>query len=98
MSSSLIFFILTAYAIIACLGDTYTTETGFAKGYGEGNPVARFLQKKLGVSLSAFVTISAFIATATLAFKLKPIAGIIYAAAIAALETYMTIRNYKLVK
>lgn len=91
-----IWFVLVAYAIVASLGDAYYTFKGFSIGLVEANPVARWLQKKLGNALSAFVAISAFVWVAGLWLKFHPTGSFVFVATVAGVETFNTIRNYKL--
>lgn len=91
-------FVLVFAGVLAGLGDAYYTFKGFSVGLVEGNPVARWLQKKLGNALSTFVAIGAFILTASFASVVSPTGAFVFAGAITALETFNTIRNYKLFK
>ncbi len=96
--SQFLLFALISLGVVASLGDAYTTMLGFGVNLVEGNPVARWLQKKLGFGLSAFVAIGAFILTASLLSVPTPVGAFIFAGAITALETFNTIRNYRMFK
>lgn len=91
-------FALISAGVLAGLGDAYYTFKGFSVGLVEANPVARWLQKKIGNALSTFVAIGAFILTASFASVVSPTAAFVFAGAITALETFNTIRNLKLYK
>jgi hypothetical protein len=89
-------FALISAGVIAGLGDAYYTFLGFSVGLGEANPVARWLQKKLGNALSTFVAIAFFIlVTAFLSVK-TPTGAFVVAGAVTALETFNTFRNRSL--
>lgn len=96
--SQFLLFALIFLGVLAGLGDAYYTFKGFSVNLVEANPVARFLQKKLGNAFSTFVAISAFILTASFASVVSPAAAFVFAGAITGLETFNTIRNYKLFK
>lgn len=91
-------FALIGAGVLAGLGDAYTTLKGFDVGMVEGNPVARYLQKKLGFSLSVFVALSAFVLTASIMSVKTPTGAFIFAGAITGLEVFNTVRNYLLYK
>lgn len=91
-------FALIGAGVLASLGDAYTTMLGFGVKLVEGNPIARWLQNKLGFALSAFVVISAFVLTASFASVASSVFAFVYAGAVTAFETFNTIRNYKLYK
>src|SRR5882757_290112 len=97
-TSQFALFILIFAGVLAGLGDAYYTFKGFSVNLVEGNPVARWLQKKLGNAFSTFVAIGAFILTASVMSVVSPTASFIFAGAITAVETFNTIRNYKLFK
>lgn len=82
--------------VLASLGDAYTTMLGFGVKLVEGNPIARWLQNKLGFGLSAFVVIGGFVLTAAFASVVSPTVAFVYAGAITGFEIFNTIRNYKL--
>lgn len=96
--SQFLLFALIFLGVLAGLSDAYYTFKGFSVGLVEANPVARWLQKKLGNALSTFVAIGAFILTASILSVKTPTGAFIFAGAITALETFNTIRNYFLVK
>ena len=90
------FFALMAYAILACLGDAYYTALGQSVGDVESNPIAKFLQQKLGNALAAFVSIAFFIFAAVICFQHQPVGGFAVAGVVAAIETYETFHNKSL--
>lgn len=91
-------FALISAGVVASLGDAYTTMLGFGVNLVEGNPVARWLQKKLGFALSAFVVIGAFVLTASFASVASPTGAFVFAGAVTGVEVFNTVRNYKLYK
>lgn len=97
-TQSLALFILVGLGIVACIGDYITTQKGFDAGLIEANPVARWLQKKLGMAQATFVSTAAFIVTAGLLAMLSAKISIAFAASILGIETFNTVRNYLLLK
>lgn len=91
-------FALIGAGVLASFGDAYTTLKGFDVGLTEGNPVARYLQKKLGFALSAFLAIGVFILAASLLSVKTPTGAFVFAGAITGLEVFNTVRNYLLYK
>lgn len=49
-----LFFVLTAFAIIACVGDTYTTAIGIGYGMTEGNPIRQIPSKEIRSGFGSF--------------------------------------------
>ena len=96
--SQFLLFALIGGGTVACLGDAYYTVKGFSVGLTEGNPVTRWLQKKLGNALSTFVATGAFILTASIISVFTPTGSFVYAGAITGLEVFNTVRNYLLYK
>jgi len=91
-------FGLVGAGILGGVGDYITTQLGFSVGLTESNPVAKWLQAKLGQAPAAFVAIAGFIFSAGLLSLASPKAALVYAAGIAGTEIFMTIRNYRLYK
>ena len=98
MSYPVILGVVIAAATVAGVGDAYTTQLGFDAGLTEGNPVAKWLQAKLGLALSTFLVLALFIFSAGVMSVYQPPLAMIYAAGILALETTMVIRNSILIK
>lgn len=97
----LLFALLLGYGLVASLADAYTTSvflTHPQDGIVEGNPVARWMFSKFGESLATWIAIVFYIFSAGIFAGLNYKAGMVYTAAIAALETVMAIRNYGLLK
>ena len=95
------FFLLVILGILACLGDGYTTMMGITAGkLSESNPVARWLFSKIGESLTVFLGTTLFIFSSVLIYGfIKPQwIGWTYTGALTGLETFNTIRNYRLDK
>ena len=92
------FFVLYGYAVVASYGDAYYTAQGKTVGDVELNPVARWLQDKLGAALAFFVAIVGFTVLAGILIAYKPVAAFIYVAVVAGIETFNTIRNRILYK
>lgn len=93
-------FVLIVYGMLACLGDIITTMIGLTanKGFQEGNPLARWMFSKFGQSLSGWMTTVFFMLSAAGIASVNYKVGVVYAAAVAASETYFTLRNYFLLK
>lgn len=92
-------FAAMCWMILAILGDVYTTSKGFSVGYQESNPIAAWIQKKIGLTLSGFlggVCALGFIGT-LIALNIPTIA-FIAACTIAGIETTVAINNYRLYK
>jgi hypothetical protein len=90
-------FIIVVYMMLAITGDCYTTSKGFSVGMTEGNPVSAWLQKKLGFALACFVGGVGALAGWGISEALAGnVGGSVWAGIIAAIETVVTIRNYKL--
>ena len=87
---------LIADGSVAHLADAYYTSKGLAKGFKEANPVSAWLFKKIGFALTVFLSGALFIFAALLLSMLTAVGSIVFAGAITALETYMAIRNKKL--
>lgn len=97
MSQFLLFALISA-GVLAGLGDAYTTLKGFDVGLTEGNPVTRWMQKKLGFSLSAFVALGGFLLSAAILSVKTPTGAFVYAGAVTGVEIFNTVRNYLLYK
>jgi Domain of unknown function (DUF5658) len=96
-----LFFLLVVLGILACLGDGYTTMNGISSGaLQEANPVARWLFKKIGESLTIFLGSTLFIFSSVLIYGfVKPRwIGWAYTASLTGLEIFNTVRNYRLDK
>jgi hypothetical protein len=93
---TLFLFILYGLTMGACLGDCYYTGIGLSKGLVEGNPLNRWLFKKIGQALTTFIEMVAvtFIG-GFIAAKSCPAAATFWGI-IAVTETVMVIRNRKL--
>ena len=91
-------FGLVAGGTVASLLDAYYTSLGLSKGLKEMNPINAYLFLKIGVALTTFIEVAAFIFVSVGMSVVSPMFSFIYAGAITALETYMAIRNKKLLK
>lgn len=93
-------FLLIGFGIFACVGDSITTITGLTagKGFREANPIARWMFEKVGQTFAGFLTTGAYAIIAGFIASKNWGAGMFFAGAIAATETYMTIKNYLLLK
>jgi hypothetical protein len=96
----LLFFLLVGYGIAACIGDCITTMIGLGakKGFVEGNPIARWMFAKVGESLTGWIGAVVYALLACVFANLNYRAGVFFAAAVAASETFFTIKNYRLLK
>ena len=86
--------VLVGTTIAAILGDSYTTMIALQKGYVEGNPVMRYLFKKIGQPLAVFLTgvAALFIGGSLAAHDL--VWGYTYFGILSGLEGATTLRNY----
>lgn len=93
-------FLLLAYGTAACIGDIVTTMIGLGanKGFKEGNPIARWMFSKFGESLTGWMTTVAYIFLGLFFVTKNYAAGMMYIGAVAASETFFTIKNYLLLK
>lgn len=90
------FFLLWAWALVAILGDSYYTGIGLAKGFVEGNPISRWLFKKVGMALTTFIGAVVVMIIGTIFSTQGYVYGDLFLAIVAAAETYMVYRNRKL--
>jgi hypothetical protein len=96
--SQFLLFGLLGLGLAASLADVYYTQSGMQLGLVEANPLNRFLFKKIGQGLTAFLEIGAFLfGTAILSVK-SPAGAFVTAGTVTVSETIMAIRNYKLVQ
>ena len=93
-------FLLIGFGIVACVTDGITTMIGLGanKGFTEGNPIARWMFKKVGESFTVFLGAVAYTFTALIIGTHNWAAGMVYAGIVAAGEVYFTIHNYLLLK
>jgi hypothetical protein len=98
-AQSLAIFLLVVFGTIASLGDYITTSIGVSSGkWQEANPVAAWLQKKLGMALAAFLATALYIFTSILLLYVSTTLAFAFAGSVAGLEVFNTIRNYRLNK
>ena len=94
---NVLIFILAGYTIVIGVLDYMTTTVALQHGDVERNPIARFLQKHLGLPLSTFVSIAAVIFTMVpLCAKLEWLTYGFAAGLVA--ETVNVIKNFALLK
>lgn len=100
LMTDLMFFALVVFGILAVLGDSITTMIGLGanKGFTEGNPIAAWMFKKIGQSLSCWLGGVTYVFTALGFYAVNHAAGAVFAGSVAAAETYFTIKNYLLLK
>ncbi len=89
---------LSASSLLTLLGDGYTTMIALQNGFVEGNPIAKWLFKKIGQSFTLFAESVAllFIIGAISNYDLNM--AYMFAGIMTAGEAYMCIRNYRLLK
>jgi hypothetical protein len=89
---------LCATSLLTLLGDGYTTMIGLQHGFVEGNPLAKWLFKKIGQSFTLFLegTVLLFAIGAISNYDLN--AAYVFAGILTAGEAAMCVRNYKLLK
>ena len=93
-----IFAVLCLIAVLATLGDFYTTMIALQHGFTEMNPLNRWLFKKIGQQWTAFIEIvfALFLAGAISNYSLS--AGYVFVGGLCAIEIAMCIRSYFLLK
>jgi hypothetical protein len=89
---------LSATALGTLLGDGYTTMVGLQHGFEEGNPVSRWLFKKIGLPWTLFTQGVAllFLIGAISNYDLN--ASYVFAGILTAGEAVMCVRNYLMLK
>lgn len=94
--------ILFLTAVSAFLGDAYTTMIGLQHGYTEGNPVTKWLFKKIGESFTAFLSAVAilffggWISTHSLGASYVFLGGISLTEGVIALRNYLKLKAAKI--
>ncbi len=89
---------LSASSLLTLLGDGYTTMIALQHGFVEGNPIAKWLFKKIGQQATLFVE------GVGLLFAIGAISNYdlnmayMFAGIMTAGEGYMCVRNYRLLK
>lgn len=89
---------LSASSLLTILGDGYTTIVGLQHGFTEGNPIARWLFKKIGQPLTIFVSAVSVLFLIGLISNYDLNASYAFAGIITAGEAAMVIRNYMMLK
>src|SRR5258708_1812319 len=89
---------LSLTSLAALLGDGYTTAIALQHGFVEGNPIARWLFKKVGQSFTLFAEGVALLFAIGMISNYDLNAAYAFAGIITAGEAVMVIRNYKLLK
>ena len=89
---------LCATSLLTFLGDGYTTSVGLANGLTEGNPVSRWLFKKIGQSLTLFIEAVALLFSIGAISNYDLNASYVFAGIITAGEAAMCVRNYLTLK
>jgi hypothetical protein len=89
---------LSASTLLSFLGDSYTTMVGLQHGLTEGNPISRWLFKKIGQAGTYFAeAVALLFAIATISnYDLN--AAYLFAGIVTAGEAVMVVRNYRLLK
>jgi len=96
-TAQFLFFALMGYTAIAAVVDAYYTQVGMLLGFTEANPINKFLFSKIGQPLTAFLEIGGFLVLNSIFSVYSAAGSFVVAGAIAGTETFMAIRNYKLV-
>lgn len=94
---SLLFFILCVYGMVAITGDFYTTMLGLDKGLGELNPINRWLFKKIGLQMTAWLEGVGYVFLSLLLANYSLGAASMYCGVLGAFETWMYIRNKNII-
>lgn len=90
--------LLSATSLLTFLGDGYTTMVGLQHGFTEGNPLSRWLFKKIGQPLTLFVEAVAVLFAIGAVSNYDLNASYAFAGIITAGEAVMCVRNYLLLK
>jgi hypothetical protein len=100
MDTQLLYFGLVVVALAGQLGDCYTTEVSLAHGMVEGNPIAAWLQKKIGQTGLTILKCAG--AAITLPMLTTIFAGITYGCVVAGIiggiGVFATVKNYLLMR
>jgi mannose/fructose/N-acetylgalactosamine-specific phosphotransferase system component IID len=96
---SLAFFLLWIYALVSLLGDYIFTCFGLGAGDVERNPLNKLLFKKWGQAVTSAVDIfGVLVIGGLLAILIGIPAALIFFGTIGVGETYISIKNYLLLK
>jgi hypothetical protein len=90
------FFLVYAAVVFSVYGDSYYTAKGIYKGFKEGNPINRWLFAKIGQALTGFLEGVLITGTGAIMSTYSMPAAFVYFGGIAALESWMIVRNRKL--
>jgi len=87
-----------AFASVAILSDAYLTMKGLENGFVEGNPLMRWLFKKVGQSFAAFLSggVVLIVGTALTNYGAAPAAA--FFSVIGVCETVQALLNYRKLK
>lgn len=85
---------LSLSSLLALLGDGYTTAVALQHGFVEGNPVARWLIKKVGQSFTLFAEGVALLFAIGAISNYDLNAAYLFAGVLTASEGVMFLRNY----
>jgi hypothetical protein len=91
-------FLVIGWFILAYLADVYTTETGLAHGFKEGNPLTRWLFSKIGPSATAFLVAGAVLLGVSISSVWAGAYSTYFGAVLAGSETIVALRNFILLK
>jgi hypothetical protein len=87
-----------AAASVAILADTYTTMIGLQHGFVEGNPLMRWLFKKVGISFATFLVGGFVLIFGAFLTSYSVYGTDVYFGIIAAGEGFQAVRNYRKLK
>lgn len=87
--------LLTFIFFLTQLGDWYTTRTAISKGGAEGNPIAKFFMKYLGIDGYLLVKV---IATTSLVFFIVAPTSTIGTAGLIAFYIWVLYNNYSVIR
>ena|SRR2546423_7953901 len=86
--------VLSLAALVSVLGDSYTTMIGLQHGFVEGNPVVKWLFKKVGQSFAAFLSAVLVLFLGGLISNYDLMSSYVFFGIVTAGETFQTVRNY----
>lgn len=90
--------LLSLSALGAVMGDAYTTMVGLQHGFVEGNPLMKWLFKKVGQSFAAFLSAVAVLFLGGLISNYDLTSAYTFLGIITAGEGFQAIRNWRKLK
>lgn len=85
-------------ASLALLADAYTTMIGLQNGFVEGNPLMKWLFKKVGTSFATFLTGGSMLILGAFFASRTAVGGDVFFGVITAAEGFQALKNYRKLK